>query len=494
MLLAKKRRPISEEERQDALFQELVPEIRKHVSLPIDQARFLEADFAHAITYYRAHGFEESRIRSLLSPERLGGFYARPATVWYPLDNAAKIYPLSMTRGKMAIFRMSVYLKEDVVPEILQMALTFTIKRFPVFATTLKQGFFWYYLDSTKRRFIVEPERSMPCQPIAISASGSQSFRVLYFGNRISVEYFHVLCDGTGGLTFLKTLTGEYLRLLGHEIPREGDVWDVDGIPDPSETENAFLRVEKQENASGFMGKLAVQMSGKRSKTNPCQVLHFVMDADVLKQKSREMGGTVTAYVLALMFLANKFATEEREGTVQIQVPVNLRKYYDARTIRNFSLYFSASLQLDEISTVEEMVPVIMEQIRTKSTKECMDEMMYASVLLVRSLRFVPVFLKKPVAEAIYGFLGDGIVSNTLSNLGVCRVPAEMEALIDHFDFVLGGGAVARAACSMVTFGKKAVLSVSKHTADPSFEERLSRLITEAGIPLEIEGSELHAN
>ena len=30
--------------------------------------------------------------------------------------------------------------------------------------------------------------------------------------------------------------------------------------------------------------------------------------------------------------------------------------------------------------------------------------------------------------------------------------------------------------------------------ADPSFEERLSRLITEAGIPLEIEGSELHAN
>lgn len=490
--MARKRRPITDEERQDALFQELVPGIRRHVTLPLDQARFLEADFAHAITYYRAHGFSEDGIRRMLDPEQLGGFYAHPATVWYPLDNAAKIYPLSMKRGKMAIFRLSVYLKEAVVPEILQMALNFTIKRFPVFATTLKKGFFWYYLDSAKRRFIVEPEKSVPCQPISISASGSQSFRVLYFGNRISTEYFHVLCDGTGGMIFLKTLTAEYLRLLGHSIPAQGDIWDVDGIPDPGETENAFLRVAKQANASGFMGKLAVQMSGRRTRMSPCQVLHFVMDTDVLKAKSREAGGTVTAYLLGLMFMANKFATEEREGTVQIQVPINMRKYYDSRTVRNFSLYFSACMQLQEISTVKEMMPEISRQMREKSTKECMDEMMYAAVLLVKSLQFVPVFLKKPVAEVIYGFLGDGIVSNTLSNLGVVCLPDEMAPFVDHFDFVLGGGAVQRASCAMVSFGGKTVLSVSKHTADPSFEERLFRLITEAGIPLEIEGSELH--
>ena len=479
---------------KDPLFEELLPSLNSHLALSVQQNKLIEGDFEKAIAYYREHGFSDDRIRQLISPERLGGFYARPATVWFPLDNAAKIYPLSMKRGKMAIFRLSVYLKETVVPEILQMALTFTIKRFPVFATTLKKGFFWYYLDSAKRRFLVEKDRAVPCQPISISGSGSQSFRVLYYENRISLELFHVLCDGTGGMIFLKTLTREYLRLLGNEISADETTWDVDEIPDPSETENAFLRVEKQSSASGFMGKLATQMSGKRTRLSPCQVLHFVMDTQKLREVSKANGGTVTAYLLCLMFLANKFATEEREGTIQIQVPVNMRKYYDSRTVRNFSLYFSAALQLEEITTVEEMMPKIMEQIRSKGTKECMDEMMYAAVLLVKSLQFVPVLLKKPVAEIVYGFLGDGIVSNTLSNLGLCTVPADMEQFIDRFDFILGGGSVQRAGCSVVSFGNKTVFSVSKYTADPSFEERLWKLLVEAGIPVDVEGSELDAS
>ena len=480
--------------KKDPLYEEMIPELRKRLALSIQQNRLIEEDFEKAISFYRDRGFSDELIRSLISPERLGGFYARPATLWFPLDNAAKIYPLSMKRGKMAIFRLSVYLKEDVVPEILQMALTITIKRFPVFATTLKRGFFWYYQDSTKRRFIVEKDHSIPCQPISISRSGSQSFRVLYFGKRISLELFHVLCDGTGGMIFLKSLTAEYLRLLGNDISYDDTVWDVDAIPDPSETENAFLRVERQKSASGFMGKLATQMSGKLSRLCPCQVIHFVIDTQKLRQVSKEYGGTVTAYLLSLMFLANKYATEEREGTVQIQVPVNMRKYYDSKTVRNFSLYFSAVFSLEEITTVEDMIPNIMQQIREKGTKECMDEMMYAAVLLVKSLQFVPVFLKKPVAEIVYGFLGDGIVSNTLSNLGQCSVPADMEHFIDRFDFVLGGGSVQRAGCSVVSFGNKTVFSISKHTADPSFEERLYKLLTDASIPVRVEGSEIDAN
>ncbi|MEZ4627989.1 MAG: hypothetical protein R2912_07880 [Eubacteriales bacterium] len=37
--------------------------------------------------------------------------------------------------------------------------------------------------------------------------------RVRYYHNRIAVEFFHVLTDGTGGQVFLQTLVAEYLRL-----------------------------------------------------------------------------------------------------------------------------------------------------------------------------------------------------------------------------------------------------------------------------------------
>ncbi len=133
-------------------------------------------DFQEAILWYAERGTPLESALNLLDPVHLGGYYARPALLWYPLDDAAKIYPLSMKHNSMAVFRVSICLKEAVVPALLQMALTFTIKRFPSFATTVKKGFFWHYLDAAKRRFVVEPEVDLPCRPLDVSGSGSQSF------------------------------------------------------------------------------------------------------------------------------------------------------------------------------------------------------------------------------------------------------------------------------------------------------------------------------
>ena len=102
----------------------------------------MREDIERAFLYYAKIGLDLDQALALLDTKFLGGFYARPPVLWFPLDDAAKIYPLSMERGRMAVFRLSVTLKEKVVPELLQMALTFTMKRFPSFATTLKKGCF----------------------------------------------------------------------------------------------------------------------------------------------------------------------------------------------------------------------------------------------------------------------------------------------------------------------------------------------------------------
>ena len=43
-----------------------------------------------------------------------------------------------------------------------------------------------------------------------------------------------------------------------------------------------------------------------------------------------------------------------------------------------------------------------------------MTEMMNATINLVRVLRFIPLFIKRPVAQIIYGFLGDKVISNNM--------------------------------------------------------------------------------
>jgi NRPS condensation-like uncharacterized protein len=308
------------------------------------------------------------------------------------------------------------------------------------------------------------------------------------------VEFFHILTDGTGGMVFMKTLTAEYLRLRGYVIPCTDGVLDIADSPSAGETANDFPKAEPTQKAAGFMDRPAVQMSGRLSSARPCQVLHFELGSSRLRAVARAKGASVTAFVLALMFIAQKYATDEMQGNIQIQVPVNMRKFYPSDTVRNFALYCSVRLPRSAITGVEDILPEISGQLEEKASRSAMNEMMNATVGLVRSLRFVPLFIKRPIARIIYGFLGDRVFSNTLSNLGVVTVPEEMAGCIDKFDFVLGTGVTNRAACSMVTFGDTAVLSVAKLTADPSFEEKLLALFRENDLDPAMKGSELYGN
>lgn len=478
---------------EQALLAEYFSHLHARIRLPKHETERLIADFEQAVLTLVSRGEALSDILVRLSPEKMGGFYARPPILWFPLDDAAKVYPMSMKHGQMAVFRLSMYLTEDVLPELLQVALAFTVKRFPTVTTTVKKGVFWHYLDTTKRRYVVEPERGAPCRPLNISRSRSQSFRVIYYQNRISVEFFHVLVDGAGGMVFLKTLTAEYLRLLGVEIPAESGVFDIGALPADGEAANDFPRVKPSGKTAGFSRKPAVQMSGELTRAKPCcRALHVLLSADALKAAANRRDATVTAYVLSRMFSAGKCATDGPDGTMCIQVPVNMRKYYPSETVRNFALYGAVSLPLREIVEADAILPEITRQLRESTSREAMDAMMNATERMVRAARYLPLFIKAPIAQFIYDRLGDKGFSNTLSNLGAQTLPEAMARHVKSMDFVLGTGITNRVVCSLVSLNGIATLTIAKLTADPSFEEALCALFEADGLAVEVEGSLLY--
>lgn len=482
------RNSLSDEE--DGLLESFFKELKSHIFLSRNERASFYKDFENALCFYSSHSVTLTESLRRLDPENLGGFYARPPFLWFALDDAAKIYPLSMKHGQMAVFRLSAYIDGPVVPEILQIALDFTIKRFPSFATTVKKGFFWHYLDTCKRHFLIEDESPIPCRPFPIGRSGSQSFRVIHFENRISVEFFHVLTDGNGGLVFLKTLIGEYFRLLGVSFSPSDDVLDVNGQPSESEFSNEFHKTCDDKGASGFFNKSAVQLGGKLSSARPCRIVQFRLDSDRLCEKAKSYGVTVTSYVLALMFLANKSAGDELRGISSIQVPVNMRRYYPSKTVRNFAMYCGIRIPLEEINELSEVCNMVSRQLSEKSSKLMMDRMMSETGHLVQMLRFVPLSIKASVAKVIYGFAGDNVFSNTLSNLGLVSLPYELQKHVISMDFVLGTALNNRASCALVTCSGIATLSISKMTYDPSFEEKLYSLLLDEGFCVEAAGSE----
>ena len=481
---------ISEEEKD--ILNKFFKDFNSRCQLAKGDKQKMKKDFENAILYYHNLNINLNKILELLDLKNLGGFYARPAQSWFPLDDAAKIYPVSMEHGVMSVFRLSVNLKEKVIPELLQMALTFTIKRFPSFATTLKKGVFWHYLDSTKRCFNIYEENDVPCQALKVSHTGSQSFRTLYYNNRISIEFFHVLTDASGGMEFLKSLISEYIRLTGAVIDNNNKILNINDNPDISEFVNEFANVKKTPNASGLYNKIATQMTGNLSKIKPCRILSFKLDANKLREVARKYNVTVSTYILSIMFIACKSACEIYNGEFAIQVPVNMRKYYSSRTLRNFSMYCGIRLPISQIQDIESIKDEIVNQLTLKSSKEEMHKMLYATKRLIKNIRLIPLIIKQPIAKFISGLLGDLAFTSTLSNIGIVELPEEYKDFIQNMEFILNTSTTNRGSCGLITYNNIATLSITKMTKDPSFENKIYDLLLKDGIDIIVEGSELY--
>ncbi|MBQ4312859.1 MAG: alcohol acetyltransferase, partial [Clostridia bacterium] len=160
---------------------------------------------------------------------------------WVRLDNAAKIYPAARRKNWSNVFRQSVTLCEEVDVAVLKSALDVTVKRFPSIAARLRKGVFWYYLQQVEKAPEIKEEQSYPLCFMSNEEMRQCAFRVIVYRERIAVEFFHSLTDGTGALVFLKTLTAEYLeQKYGISIPSELGVLDRKQKPLPEELEDCF--------------------------------------------------------------------------------------------------------------------------------------------------------------------------------------------------------------------------------------------------------------
>ena len=117
---------------------------------------------------------------------------------WYELDNNAKIVPSTTKGSDTCVFRITCELKEEVNGALLQQALDRTVPDFPHFASVLRKGLFWYYLDSSNIRAVVQRENKPPCAAIYWDGRRRLLYRVNYYRRRINLEMFHVLTDDPG--------------------------------------------------------------------------------------------------------------------------------------------------------------------------------------------------------------------------------------------------------------------------------------------------------
>ena len=140
-------------------------------------------------------------------PKKLAGRKRREIR-WDKLDNTANLFPVIAGESMTNVYRISVKLKEEIQPELLQEALNKVLPRMDGFNLRLRRGVFWYYFEENgKKAPKVVEENTFPCRFIHPSSNRDYLFRVTYYSCKINLEVFHVLTDGMGGINFIRELT-----------------------------------------------------------------------------------------------------------------------------------------------------------------------------------------------------------------------------------------------------------------------------------------------
>ena len=131
---------------------------------------------------------------------------------WMRLDNAALIFPAAQRRSWSNAFRISFSFSDPVDPDVLQRALDRIAPRFPSVVVRLRRGLFWHYLEELQTPPCVQTDSWQPLVSMTGADVRRCAIRVLYYRDRMAVEFFHAVTDGTGGMVFAKSLAAEYVR------------------------------------------------------------------------------------------------------------------------------------------------------------------------------------------------------------------------------------------------------------------------------------------
>ena len=418
---------------------------------------------------------------------------------WMRLDNAAKIYPAAKRRNWNNFFRISATLTEPIDTGVLASALDVTARRFPSIAVRLRRGVFWYYLEEIPKTPSIQPEKSCPLAHAPFHEVRQCAFRVLVYKNRVAVEFFHALTDGTGALVFVKTLLAEYLsEKYGLSVPAEKGVLGRLEEPSPEELEDSFARYAGDVTASRAEST-AYHLSGTPERDGYKNLVTMMIPAEKLRACAKEHGVSVTELLCAAMMQAigelqaEKVPNVRHRKPVKVLIPVNLRNLFPSRSLRNFASYITPEIdpRMGDCS-FSELCSLVHHKMGLENNRRTMRAKFAANVASERSpiLRVMPLFIKNIAMKAVFDAVGECKSCLCLSNLGRVELPEVMVPYVQRMDFIIGVQARAPHDCGVVTWGDTVYINCIRSIQGPELEYRFYRVLHRLGLPVRVESNQ----
>ena len=337
-----------------------------------------------------------------------------------------------------------------------------------------------------------------PIQDFDVRVRRQLPFRVRAHGRRIALEMHHVLSDGGGALIFFKTLLAQYFRLRGVESESAPDVFDPDGTPHPEEYEDAYNRFFRAELPEPEPKPNAFRISSPLLPPYQFRVTTGILPLEKTKSTAKGLGVTITELFCAAIMDALQEIRESYPGWMRrksgpmatLEVPINMRKIYPTRTMRNFSLYFMPSVDL-RLGHYDfgELAELIHHRMKSESPEREIPRQMARNVGISRKayVRWLPLGVKEIAMRAAYNSMGKRFMSGGVSNLGPLTLPEPLGALVERVECLMPPSRVTCGNLGAVTWGDTIYANFGSLMKSRDVERLAFKRLASLGIPVRIE-------
>jgi NRPS condensation-like uncharacterized protein len=217
-----------------------------------------------------------------------------------------------------------------------------------------------------------------------------------------------------------------------------------------------------------------------------------------LAAKSKQHNVSITVYLVSVYLYSlqniynrlSAFAKKRSRKIFRIQVPMNLRRMYTSKTMRNFSLFVTPEIDLRlGTYTFEEIIKTVYHLMQLETDKKLINKIITRNVGAERNLwlKNTPLFIKSLILYFTYKAAGTSLYSGVITNLGKVTFTPAIDALIDYFVFIPPPpNKTLKVNCGVWGFDNKLIMSFGNITESNEVEREFFTLLTSQGIPVKI--------
>lgn len=409
-----------------------------------------------------------------------------------PIDNAAQIFVSINSKKETTMSRIALTLKNPIDRNQLNEALKNIIEVFPFFQVYLKKHFFNYIFERTNDLPVIENDTKWTNRYINFNKN-EFPFKIKVKESTIAVEFSHILSDGYGTLSFLLSLTAEYLRINNYEPGESPIIKQPNDKIEDEEWECAFRRNFPKKGPGIKMNPSAYIPKGDMISVDKYYSTRIIMDLEKVRKMAREYNVTLNVYMSSIYAFAlqEMYLEEIDEGKVKktlpirLQIPINLRKDYPTKCLRNFSYLYSPSFNITAGSfTFPEILEKISKAIRHERHSGSIKNQVSRNLRAENNLffRMLPRALKQILFKIFYHLFARSQYSGVLTNMGDIKLPSGLEKEIESFDIIPCNSPVPGRNTALFSYKGKLEMNIGSSCRDLNLENKIIKQLKELSI------------